>query len=600
MAGLIQVSTFTPVQGRSLAYFPALYLTPIFGGREIAVLTNPVQLAADGSEGCTPSENKSSCLSTAFKIFTYILSLGIFPLLAILINLTVRACSKFHYIEEASVLTMDQMRQRANEYAAQDEFGDGTQLLDFITEILEKPDYQRNPQQYVSAWNARRGDTEEVRYPEDLALFFFKENIFIGLDKLVSAVNRSRGPLSTNPILDDQENNPEEVEGFEAFKTKCLKVKNDLEDFVNRRVPGSEQLSTKQIGIAVQGYFDEITQERNALKEKLTQMGDAAPKEIVEFIWDTSLEIALNLFQCIELLDNKVLQEQLAANNRTYVQALAQEDARYAEEMEKLERQVAAGQAAMQTALNPQLCGEIIVEKVLHKIDAGTYTLLTVAKKENEKVQVKISSVLFGNTTAQIVQNEDIDWRIQPTPENILDENNWSLEFENGNKVIFGAKAQVPRPTQRAPEPLKPQQAEQVQQAQEPVILGDLLVTKDLYVGNKPFIRIQVVRDEEQKIRVALTINHLSGNPTVTFIEEEEIEWVSKPREETLRNPGNWHYGKENKISFDSSIQDNLQAGLQEVYRQTDEQLERLNREGEERLKKLEKELDALLEGTKK
>ena len=126
------------------------------------------------------------------------------------------------------------------------------------------------------------------------------------------------------------------------------------------------------------------------------------------------------------------------------------------------------------------------------------------------------------------------------------------------------------------------------------------MVTKDLYVGNKPFIRIQVVRDEEQKIRVALTINHLSGNPTVTFIEEEEIEWVSKPREETLRNPGNWHYGKENKISFDSSIQDNLQAGLQEVYRQTDEQLERLNREGEERLKKLEKELDALLEGTKK
>ena len=107
MANLIKVSTFTPVEsGNPLTHFPASYLAPLFGGREIAVLTNPVQINRDGSQGCTARPYEASCLSTALKIFTYIASAGILPLLALLVTLVIRACNDYHYIDAAQPLVL--------------------------------------------------------------------------------------------------------------------------------------------------------------------------------------------------------------------------------------------------------------------------------------------------------------------------------------------------------------------------------------------------------------------------------------------------------------------------------------------------------------
>ena len=105
-----KVFSFTPVEsGDCFTSIFANYVGPIFGGREVAVLTDPIEISSDGSRGCIAKMHEPSLLLTCVKIFTYIISLGIFPLLAILLNLVVRYYNQFHYITEAQTPHISQI-----------------------------------------------------------------------------------------------------------------------------------------------------------------------------------------------------------------------------------------------------------------------------------------------------------------------------------------------------------------------------------------------------------------------------------------------------------------------------------------------------------
>lgn len=47
------------------------------------------------------------------------------------------------------------------------------QILNYIKEILYDSDFQKDPKAYMEAWKLRRGTTEELRIPEDIAAEFF-------------------------------------------------------------------------------------------------------------------------------------------------------------------------------------------------------------------------------------------------------------------------------------------------------------------------------------------------------------------------------------------------------------------------------------------
>ncbi len=91
------VSTFTPIQTESkFSMLPALYLSPLTCNREIAIFKS---IDAEGNQICTRATNNTTFTATALKIATYILSVGILPLLAFVLNLAIRCGSNYQYDE---------------------------------------------------------------------------------------------------------------------------------------------------------------------------------------------------------------------------------------------------------------------------------------------------------------------------------------------------------------------------------------------------------------------------------------------------------------------------------------------------------------------
>lgn len=80
-----------------------------------------------------------------------------------------------------AITNVEQMMEKAKV-----EFGDkckwsiyinnGT-ILNYLREILENPDFQNDPFKYMKAWKERRGNTEELRLPEDPVRGFLKNEI---------------------------------------------------------------------------------------------------------------------------------------------------------------------------------------------------------------------------------------------------------------------------------------------------------------------------------------------------------------------------------------------------------------------------------------
>ncbi len=68
---------------------------------------------------------------------------------------------------------MDSMLQKAQERAI--EVGDN-ELFEYIKNVLNNDKFQYNPKTYLKDWKKERGDTKEIRRPEDTAYMFFKDN----------------------------------------------------------------------------------------------------------------------------------------------------------------------------------------------------------------------------------------------------------------------------------------------------------------------------------------------------------------------------------------------------------------------------------------
>lgn len=95
------VPLFTPIKTeREWSSLPALYLSPLLCGKEVAVF-DPREVDALGNQGCKRENNDTSWALTAWKIATYILSAGILPLLAIVFNLVIRLSTKYYYIQNS-------------------------------------------------------------------------------------------------------------------------------------------------------------------------------------------------------------------------------------------------------------------------------------------------------------------------------------------------------------------------------------------------------------------------------------------------------------------------------------------------------------------
>jgi hypothetical protein len=95
-----QVNIFTPIEeeGKPWMSWLPLYLSPLLGTREIAVLETPVQML-DGSRACHQKELKTTYFKTTLKVITYIFTLGIFPYLAMIFTIGLRINNKFHYTQ---------------------------------------------------------------------------------------------------------------------------------------------------------------------------------------------------------------------------------------------------------------------------------------------------------------------------------------------------------------------------------------------------------------------------------------------------------------------------------------------------------------------
>ncbi|HEX2583401.1 MAG TPA: hypothetical protein VHL30_04720 [Chlamydiales bacterium] len=98
------VPIFTPVETENtLSRLPALYLSPLFCNREVAVFNRTY---LNGNQICDRKNYNTTFTATALKIATYILSAGILPLLAIVLNLAIRATTDYNYaVQESSLPT---------------------------------------------------------------------------------------------------------------------------------------------------------------------------------------------------------------------------------------------------------------------------------------------------------------------------------------------------------------------------------------------------------------------------------------------------------------------------------------------------------------
>lgn len=97
-----EVSAFTPVASIEHPWIqePAWYLMP-FGGR--GAIAVPYDVRDDGSIGARPTEVTLEWYQTAIIIASYVLTLGIAPLLAAIATVVIRCYHKFHWIEDAAI-----------------------------------------------------------------------------------------------------------------------------------------------------------------------------------------------------------------------------------------------------------------------------------------------------------------------------------------------------------------------------------------------------------------------------------------------------------------------------------------------------------------
>jgi hypothetical protein len=95
---LNKVSIFTPVLSSENPWirFPALYLSPFSGMQAIRLETMG---KIGDSKGVEEKRHEASLISAALKIGSYILTLGIFPLLSVIALIAIRSVHKFHWIQ---------------------------------------------------------------------------------------------------------------------------------------------------------------------------------------------------------------------------------------------------------------------------------------------------------------------------------------------------------------------------------------------------------------------------------------------------------------------------------------------------------------------
>jgi hypothetical protein len=65
--------------------------------------------------------------------------------------------------------------KEAEEFAKDHPQNKNNNLKNFIVNILDNKKFQSNPEQYLKKWKDFRGNTEEFRIPEDIAMRFFEE-----------------------------------------------------------------------------------------------------------------------------------------------------------------------------------------------------------------------------------------------------------------------------------------------------------------------------------------------------------------------------------------------------------------------------------------
>lgn len=92
----MSVSSLTQVQwpGKCWLEWPASYLN--IGDRDVAVVHLP-EIEVDGSIEVEKGRETSSFLESTIKVATWILSLGILPLLALVLNAVFRCAYEFHW-----------------------------------------------------------------------------------------------------------------------------------------------------------------------------------------------------------------------------------------------------------------------------------------------------------------------------------------------------------------------------------------------------------------------------------------------------------------------------------------------------------------------
>lgn len=98
MVQLSKVSIFTPVLSSENPWirFPALYLSPF--SRMQAIRIETMEKIGD-SKGVVEEQHRASLTSTALKISSYILTLGILPLLSLIALMVIRSVHKFHWVQ---------------------------------------------------------------------------------------------------------------------------------------------------------------------------------------------------------------------------------------------------------------------------------------------------------------------------------------------------------------------------------------------------------------------------------------------------------------------------------------------------------------------
>lgn len=55
-------------------------------------------------------------------------------------------------------------------------------LLSYIINVLNDPQFQNNPKEYLKNWKQKRGNTEEFRIPEDQAMIFFEREVLSNIN----------------------------------------------------------------------------------------------------------------------------------------------------------------------------------------------------------------------------------------------------------------------------------------------------------------------------------------------------------------------------------------------------------------------------------